>query len=96
MAGEFTEVGLLDLIPGFDLPDLELPSIRKVNDLTAMYNTVPLHARPLAINFVSNTLLNYLEVVDGQEEGATNHSITVTNHPLDLDSTVSCPSDNQE
>ncbi|CAG7732334.1 unnamed protein product [Allacma fusca] len=43
--------------------------------ITALFNTVPYHAAPLAANLVSNTLLKYLEP-------NRSLSITVENHPM--------------
>ena len=45
--------------------------------LTALYNSVPIHARPLAQLHTSNTLLRILEAGN-----KTKHSITLANHPL--------------
>ncbi len=50
-------------------------------ELVAMYNSVPTHARPLAQNVLSNTLLSYLEYQ--QMPLGEKHNITTTNHPLD-------------
>ncbi len=50
-------------------------------ELIGVYNTVPTHTRPLAVNYVSNTLLAYLEYLANPR--GERHNITVTNHPLD-------------
>eukprot|EP00092_Neocalanus_flemingeri_P060351 GFUD01072319.1.p1 GENE.GFUD01072319.1~~GFUD01072319.1.p1 ORF type:complete len:1563 (-),score=388.51 GFUD01072319.1:54-4385(-) len=47
------------------------------HQLTAMYNSIPLHSRPLAQNYISNTLLKHLETNNSDK-----HSIQVATHPL--------------
>jgi len=47
------------------------------HQLTALYNSVPLHSRPLAHNYVSNTLLTHLEMSTSDK-----HSINIGTHPL--------------
>ena len=48
-------------------------------ELTAVYNSVPNHARPLSQNLISNTLLTYLE-----DPNIGPRKITVTAHPMPL------------
>ena len=53
-----------------------------VTQLTATYNSLPLHSRPLAQNYISNTLLRHL-APDTEKLG-----ITVATHPLPEPKTV--------
>ena len=53
-----------------------------VTQLTATYNSLPLHSRPLAQNYISNTLLRHL-TTDTEKLG-----ITVATHPLPEPKTV--------
>ena len=53
-----------------------------VTQLTATYNSLPLHSRPLAQNYISNTLLRHLSP-DTEKLG-----ITVATHPLPEPKTV--------
>jgi hypothetical protein len=53
------------------------------HQLTALYNSVPLHSRPLAQNYISNTLLALLET-----NTSTKHSISVSTHPIPEPRTV--------
>jgi len=48
-----------------------------MTELIGMFNTVPLHSRPLAQNHISNALLGYLE-----RENKTKHSISIASHPM--------------
>ena len=70
IAGDFSNS---TAVPGFPL---SLP----VPQLTAVYNTIPLHSRPLALNTITNTLLSHLQA---------NRSIGVSTHPLPKPRTVS-------
>lgn len=75
IAGHFEQIGLqqlFDQVPSFFDTNLTL--------LTATYNTIPLHSRPLAQNYISNTLLRHLEKDSGVSEGFS--SIQVSTHPL--------------
>ena len=60
-----------------------IPDLPNVTILNGLYNSVPKHAKPLAVNFMSNTLLEYLDSSD------VSRRITVTNHPLPFSFTVS-------
>ncbi|TRY70235.1 hypothetical protein TCAL_12705 [Tigriopus californicus] len=51
----------------------------KILTLDSVYNSVPNHARPLAKNLLSNTLLTYLE-----QNSTPSHTITTGSHPLPL------------
>ena len=62
---------------------LRIPGLPNVTILNGLYNSVPKHAKPLAVNFMSNTLLEYLDSSD------VSRRITVTNHPLPFSFTVS-------
>eukprot|EP00095_Tigriopus_kingsejongensis_P011912 maker-scaffold111_size354240-snap-gene-2.29 protein:Tk11912 transcript:maker-scaffold111_size354240-snap-gene-2.29-mRNA-1 annotation:"atp-binding cassette sub-family a member 3" len=53
--------------------------------LTSIFNSVPNHARPLAKNLLSNTLLRYLEGFSNLSQ----HSITTSTHPLPENQKVS-------
>ena len=59
---------------GITLPG---PQPKTFNEARAIYNSVPVHARPIAQNVVSNTLLKHLE-----NKTDSTKSITITNHPL--------------
>ena len=59
--------------------------ISLVHQLTATYNSIPLHSRPLAQNYISNTLLRHLQTQAGGEDRGT---ITVSTHPLPDPKTV--------
>lgn len=60
--------------------DDDCPSTKsKILALDSVYNSVPNHARPLAKNLLSNTLLSYLE-----RDSSQTHSITTGSHPLPL------------
>ena len=59
----------------------------ELTQLTATYNSIPLHARPLAQNYISNTLLRHLQTQAGAGDLGT---ITVSTHPLPDPKTVSC------
>ena len=74
IAGDFSDS---TSVPGFPLT---LP----VPQLTAVYNTIPLHSRPLAINTITNTLLRHLQANLSQP-----FSIGVSTHPLPQPKTVS-------
>lgn len=65
------------------LPFPGIPQLPNVTILNGLYNSVPKHAKPLAVNFMSNTLLEYLDTSD------MSRRITVTNHPLPFSFTVS-------
>ena len=54
-----------------------------VTQLTATYNSLPLHSRPLAQNYISNTLLRHLAPDTENKLG-----ITVATHPLPEPKTV--------
>ena len=54
-----------------------------VTQLTATYNSLPLHSRPLAQNYISNTLLRHLTPDTENKLG-----ITVATHPLPEPKTV--------
>ena len=54
-----------------------------VTQLTATYNSLPLHSRPLAQNYISNTLLRHLNPDTENKLG-----ITVATHPLPEPKTV--------
>ena len=54
-----------------------LPVALPVPQLTAVYNTIPLHSRPLALNTITNSLLRHL-----QANLSTQFSIGVSTHPL--------------
>lgn len=86
LAANFAE-GVFDwdvIFPNLTLgPGLELTFD---NNLVSLYNTVPNHARPLALNLVTNTLLSHLEEDLPVEE---KHDITITTQPLDQDKVVS-------
>ena len=75
IAGDFSNSTSL---PGFPI---SLP----VPQLTAVYNTIPLHSRPLALNTITNTLLGHL-----QANLSTKFSIGVSTHPLPKPRTVGC------
>ncbi len=69
-------------------PDVICPD--HVVRLTSIYNSVPSHARPIAQNLVSRTLLSHLEA------GAQNkHQIVTTAHPLPFSNIVSANSFNE-
>ena len=55
-------------------------------ELTAIFNSVPNHARPLSQNLVSRTLLKHLQDPTGPD-----HDITVTAHPLPVSKKVKNP-----
>ena len=59
----------------------------ELTQLTATYNSIPLHARPLAQNYISNTLIRHLQTQAGAGDLGT---ITVSTHPLPDPKTVSC------
>ena len=54
-----------------------------VNTANAIFNTVPYHSAPTALNLVSNTLLRHLL---GPDAGGSDYGISVTTHPLDSSS----------
>ena len=74
IAGDFSNSTSL---PGFPI---SLP----VPQLTAVYNTTPLHSRPLALNTITNTLLSHLQANLSQP-----FRIGVSTHPLPKPRTVS-------
>ena len=74
IAGDFSNSTSL---PGFPI---SLP----VPQLTAVYNTIPLHSRPLALNTITNTLLSHLQANLSQP-----FRIGVSTHPLPKPRTVS-------
>jgi len=53
------------------------PISTNLTELTGVFNTIPLHSRPLAQNHISNTLLAHLE-----KNSKTKHSISVSSHPM--------------
>ena len=57
---------------------------KRVNVLVGLYNSVPKHSRPLSVNYMSNSLLGYLD-----NSTAIPRKITVSNHPLPFTMTVS-------
>ena len=63
--------------------NFSLPFPLPFHQLTALYNSVPLHSRPLAQNYISNTLLKHLETNSSEK-----HSIHVATHPLPEPRTV--------
>ena len=71
IAGDFSKT---TNVMGFDL---QLPQ------LTAVYNSIPLHSRPLAINTITNTLLRQLQAEEQEKS-----SIGVSTHPLPQPKTV--------
>ena len=86
IAADFSNTTDLELsglsLTGF--PPLPVPQ------LTAVYNTIPLHSRPLAINTITNTLLSHLQANDSQQ-----FHIGVSTHPLPKPRTVSRFSENR-
>ena len=72
IAGDFSDT---TEVMGFRLP---------AHQLTAVYNTIPLHSQPLAINTITNTLLRHLQANLTQP-----FSIGVSTHPLPQPKTVS-------
>ena len=63
-----------------------LYGVVSVTQLTGSYNSIPLHSRPLAQNYISNTLLNHLQVEAGVDE---TFRISTSTHPLPEPKTVS-------
>ena len=76
IAGDFSNSTSVE-VSGFPL---SLP----VPQLTAVYNTIPLHSRPLALNTITNTLLSHLQANLSQQ-----FRIGVSTHPLPKPRTVS-------
>jgi len=57
--------------------NITIPLPFQFHQLTSLYNSVPLHSRPLAQNFISNTLLKYLSA-----NLSSKHHISVSTHPV--------------
>jgi len=77
IAAEFsnsTEISIENFTLPFKLP---------WKQLTSLYNSVPLHSRPLAQNLISNTLLTHL-----QQGNVANNNISISTHPLPEPKTV--------
>ena len=66
-------------MPAMDMMYMTYPNVTIMNGL---YNSVPVHSRPLAVNLISNTLLGHLDMSNNSRR------ITITNHPLPFTSTV--------
>ena len=77
IAADFSNSTDLEL-SGLSLAGLPVPQ------LTAVYNTIPLHSRPLALNTITNTLLSHLQANLSQP-----FRIGVSTHPLPKPRTVS-------
>ena len=58
--------------------------INKINVINGLYNSIPIHSRPLAVNSMSNSLLGYLD-----DTNSSIRRITTINHPLPFSFTVS-------
>ena len=71
-----------DLLENVALPGI-LPEIEKFQ-LTSIYNSVPNHARPTALNALSNTLLTFLDTRNVSDVG-----IYTTTWPLPIEKVVS-------
>ncbi|XP_023336664.1 retinal-specific ATP-binding cassette transporter [Eurytemora carolleeae] len=71
IAGEFNEVTELYILP--DTPGLPWKGLFA----TGIYNSIPIHSKPLAQLELSNSVLGYLE-----RNSQIKHSIEVTTHPL--------------
>lgn len=94
VGGEFSRIDSGRLLNGSkDMKEfikLKLPGIGgigitvpKITIMNGLYNSIPVHSRPLAVNFISNTLLGHLD------NSNNSRKITVTNHPLPYTWTVS-------
>ena len=48
---------------------------RNITSVTALFNSIPIHALPVSVNIMNNALLKYHKITD--------KSIEVTNHPFE-------------
>merc|ERR1719192_2468977 len=76
IGASFSSSSSLDISLSPNQPPISAPGFENVQ-LTALYNSVPLHARPLAQLHTSNALLRHLEA-----NKTTKHSISLATHPL--------------
>ena len=66
-----------------DIPSMFTQLLSNVTIINGLYNSITLHSRPLAVNLMSNTLLQYFD------DASLDRTISSTNHPLPSTNTVS-------